>query len=89
MARKKTAPERVHARNLLADHLNEIRVQMYGENGGPEFVRILKIPVRTWYNYEMRVTVPAKVLLRRFAKMALRVRGSLTGGLPKRGWGFM
>jgi hypothetical protein len=71
MARKKIAPERAHARNLLTDHLIKIRMEMYGERGAPEFVRLLKIPVRKWYNYEMRVTVPAKVLLRRFAKMAL------------------
>ena len=71
MAREKTAPERAHAKNLLADHLNEIRVEMYGEHWGAEFVRRLKIPVRTWYNYEMRGTVPAEVLLRRSANVAL------------------
>ena len=64
MARKKTAPERAHAKNLLAERLKEIRVEMFGEHGGPEIARRLKIPARTWYNYEMGVTVPAEVILR-------------------------
>jgi hypothetical protein len=64
MARKKTATEREHAKNLLAGRLKEIRVEMFGEHGGPEIARRLKIPGRTWYNYEMGVTVPAEVILR-------------------------
>jgi hypothetical protein len=64
MARKKTAPDRAHTRNLLAERLKEIRVELFGERGGPEVARRLMIPVRTWYNYEMGVTVPAEVILR-------------------------
>jgi hypothetical protein len=64
MARKKTAPERAHARNLVAERLKEIRVEIYGERGGPEIARRLKIPGRTWRNYEVGVTVPAEVILR-------------------------
>ena len=64
MARKKTATETEHAKNLLAERLKEIRVEMFGEHGGPEIARRLKIPGRTWYNYEMGVTVPAEVILR-------------------------
>jgi hypothetical protein len=64
MARKKTATESAHAKNLLARRLKEIRVEMFGERGGPEIARRLKIPGRTWYNYEMGVTVPAEVILR-------------------------
>ena len=37
---------------------------MFGEHGGPEIARRLGIPGRTWYNYEMGVTVPAEVILR-------------------------
>lgn len=64
MARKKTAPDRELARNLLAERLKEIRVELFGERGGPELARRLKIPGRTWYNYEVGVTVPADVILR-------------------------
>jgi hypothetical protein len=64
MARKRTAPDKAEARNLLAERLKEIRVELFGEHGGPEVARQLKIPARTWYNYEMGVTVPAEVILR-------------------------
>jgi SOS-response transcriptional repressor LexA len=41
-----------------------VRVDLYGERGGSEMARRLGLPVRTWYNYEAGVTVPAEVLLR-------------------------
>jgi hypothetical protein len=37
---------------------------LFGERGGPEMARRLGLPVRTWYNYEAGVTVPAEVVLR-------------------------
>lgn len=64
MARKKTAPDRQDTKHLLAKRLKEIRVDLFGEHGRPELARLLKIPGRTWYNYEMGVTVPAEVILR-------------------------
>ena len=38
-------------------------MELFGDRGGPELARLLKIPARTWYNYEMGVTVPAEVIL--------------------------
>jgi hypothetical protein len=52
MARKKTAPR-----------LKEVAVELFGNRGGPELARRLRIPVRTWSNYEMGVTIPAEVIL--------------------------
>ncbi len=64
MARRKTLPESVRAKLALAERLASLRAEMYGERGGPEMARRLGIPVRTWYNYEAGVTVPAEVILR-------------------------
>ena len=64
MARKKTAPNRARARNRLAERLKVIRIEKFGEHGGPELARQLEIPAETWCNYEMGVTVPAEVILR-------------------------
>jgi hypothetical protein len=64
MARRKNRPETVRAKYDLAERLREIRVELYGERGGSEMARRLGVPIRTWYNYESGVTVPAEVLLK-------------------------
>ncbi|MFI5461094.1 MAG: S24 family peptidase [Isosphaerales bacterium] len=64
MARRKTLPESVRAKLALAERLATLRSELYGDRGGPEMARRLGIPVRTWYNYEGGVTVPAEVILK-------------------------
>jgi hypothetical protein len=64
MARRKTLPESVRAKLLLAERLAALRSELFGDRGGPEMARRLGIPVRTWYNYEGGVTVPAEVILK-------------------------
>ncbi len=64
MARRKTLPESVQTKHALAERLAALRAELHGERGGPEMARRLGIPVRTWYNYEAGVTVPAEVVLR-------------------------
>lgn len=64
MARCKNTPEIQRTKCELAERLREVRTEHYGERGGPELSRQLALPVRTWYNYEVGVTVPAEVLLR-------------------------
>ncbi len=64
MARRKTLPESVRAKYSLAERLSALRSELYGDRGGPELARQLGLPVRTWYNYESGVTVPAEVILR-------------------------
>src|SRR4028119_333059 len=64
MARRKTTPELVREKYSLAERLRSIGAELFGERGGPEMARRLGIPVRTWYNYEAGVTVPAEVVLR-------------------------
>jgi hypothetical protein len=64
MARRKTLPDSVKAKYELADRLRQLRAELYGERGGPELARRLALPIRTWYNYESGVTIPAEVMLR-------------------------
>jgi transcriptional regulator with XRE-family HTH domain len=64
MARRKNHPEAVRVKCHLAERLREIRIELFGERGGSEMARRLGVPIRTWYNYESGVTVPAEVLLR-------------------------
>ena len=70
MAREKNVPDNEHAhhlcgppKRLLAARLKEIRLEKYGEHGGAEVSRRLKIPSRTWHNYERGVTIPAEIIL--------------------------
>ncbi len=64
MARRKNLPESVRVKCHLSERLREIRVELHGERGGSEMARRLGLPIRTWYNYESGVTVPAEVMLR-------------------------
>ena len=64
MARRKTLPESLRAKLALAERLSTLRLELFGDRGGPEMARRLGIPVRTWYNYEGGVTVPAEVVLK-------------------------
>ena len=60
---RRNAPESTAVKSALAARLHIIRVERFGERGGSEMARRLGVPVRTWYNYEIGVTVPAEVLL--------------------------
>ena len=64
MARRKNAPESIRIKHGLSERLRSLRTEFYGERGGPDLARTLGIPVRTWYNYENGVTVPAEIILR-------------------------
>ncbi len=64
MARRKNLPESVRVKSHLSERLREIRIELHGERGGSEMARRLGLPIRTWYNYESGVTVPAEVMLR-------------------------
>ncbi len=63
MARRKNAPETIRLKQSLSERLRELRTEFFGERGGPDMARTLGILVRTWYNYESGVTVPAEIIL--------------------------
>jgi hypothetical protein len=48
----------------LALRIREIRLELYGEHGGPLMAEALQIPFRTWLNYEGGCTIPAHSILR-------------------------
>lgn len=83
MARRKSQPETVRAKFLLAERLRTVRSELFGERGGPELARRLGIPIRTWYNYESGVTVPSEVLLRFIELTAVEPVWLLHGTGPK------
>jgi hypothetical protein len=83
MARRKNQPESVRVKCDLSDRLRSIRVEMFGERGGSEMARRLGLPIRTWYNYEGGVTVPAEVLLRFVELTAVEPLWLLHGKGPK------
>jgi Peptidase S24-like len=83
MARRKTLPESVRAKLALAERLAQLRCELYGDRGGPEMARRLAIPVRTWYNYEGGVTVPAEVILKIIELTSVEAVWLLNGEGPK------
>lgn len=83
MARRKTLPESLRAKLALAERLSTLRLELFGERGGPEMARRLGIPVRTWYNYEGGVTVPAEVVLKIIELTAVEPVWLLHGKGPK------
>src|SRR5271166_335481 len=83
MARRKTLPESVRAKLALAERLAALRSELYGDRGGPEMARRLGIPVRTWYNYEGGVTVPAEVILKIIEQTSVEAVWLLHGEGPK------
>ncbi len=48
----------------LAYRVREIREELYGQHGGPLLAEKLRLPFRTWMNYEGGCTIPAQVILR-------------------------
>lgn len=83
MARRKNLPDSVRTKCRLAERLRAVRAELYGERGGPELARRLGLPIRTWYNYEAGVTVPAEVVLRFVELTAVEPFWLLHGQGPK------
>ncbi len=49
---------------VLAGRVRQIRLELFGENGGPLLSEALGLSYRTWMNYEGGVIIPALVILR-------------------------
>jgi hypothetical protein len=83
MARRKTLPDSVRAKYALAERLRSLRAELFGDRGGPELSRRLGLPIRTWYNYESGVTVPAEVVLKIIELTSVEPMWLLHGEGPK------
>ena len=70
-------------RDGLCRRLRQVRVELYGENGGPMLAEALNLPFRTWVNYESGITVPALVVLRFIVLTGACPRWLLTGESPQ------
>ena len=67
----------------LAVRLREIRVELYGEHGGPMLAEELEIPYRAWVRYEAGASMPAQVMLRFLERTGTSPHWLLTGDGPK------
>ena len=63
----------------LAHRLREVRLDRYGDDGGPLLAELVGVPARTWANYESGVTIPGLVLLRFIDATGVEPRWLLTG----------
>jgi len=63
----------------LAGRLHDVRVALYGENGGPLLAEALGIPFRTLHNYETGSTIPAHSILRFIELTGVHPHWLLTG----------
>jgi hypothetical protein len=52
------------SRKWIAERVRQIRIERYGENGGPVLAKAMGIPFHCWASYEAGVTMPSEVLLR-------------------------
>jgi hypothetical protein len=67
----------------LCRRLRQVRMELYGENGGPMLAEALRLPFRTWVNYESGVIVPALVILRFIEVTEASPHWLLTGEPPR------
>jgi hypothetical protein len=51
------------AKHILADRLQALRLELFGEHGGPEMARRLGLPARTWYDCETGESIPGAILV--------------------------
>jgi len=63
----------------LAGRLRDVRVALYGENGGPLLAEALGIPFRTLHDYETGCTIPAHSILRFIELTGVHPHWLLTG----------
>ena len=68
---------------VLAGRMRAVRLDRYGEHGGPLLAEDLRIPTRTWVRYESGVSIPGLVLLRFIELTGVEPRWLLTGDGPR------
>jgi hypothetical protein len=79
----KTLPTVLRTKQLLAERITTLRIEMFGTRGGPELARRLGIPTRTWYNYEGGITVPGEIILKIIETTSVEPMWLLHGKGPK------
>ncbi len=79
MTRPLREPEWQVLKMGLAERVREIRIALYGVNGGPLLAGLLDIPFRTLLNYENGCTIPAHTILRLIEVTGAHPHWLLTG----------
>jgi hypothetical protein len=69
--------------DILAGRVREVRLERYGEHGGPLLAENLGIPTRTWVRYESGASIPGLLLLRFIEVVGVEAHWLLTGEGPK------
>lgn len=64
METNRLTPDWPTVKCALAERVREVREDLYGLHGGPMLADLLRLPFRTWVNYEGGCTIPAEVMLR-------------------------
>lgn len=64
METNRLTPDWPAVKNALAERVREVREDLYGTHGGPLLAESLRLPFRTWLNFEAGCTIPAEVILR-------------------------
>jgi hypothetical protein len=64
---------------VLAHRLLSVRLDRYGEHGGPLLAEALGIPTRAWVRYESGAPIPGPVLLRFIEVARVELQWLLTG----------
>jgi hypothetical protein len=62
--RRRTMQAQLETHIILSQRVKEIRRDVYGDSGAPLLAGLLRLPTRTWLNYEGGVVIPAPVILR-------------------------
>jgi hypothetical protein len=65
--------------DVLAYRMRLLRLDRYGEHGGPLLAEALKIPTSTWVAYESGAPIPGLVLLRLIEVVGVEPHWLLTG----------
>jgi hypothetical protein len=83
MPRAKTPTASIVTKQSLAQRLVALRTELFGPRGGPEMARRIGIPIRSWYNYELGITVAGEVMLRIIELTNAEPRWLLHGAGPR------
>ena len=73
------APQPGPTKAELAERLRSVRLDRFGEYGGPVLAWRLGVPARTWLNYESGVSIPGELLLAFIEVTDVEPRWLLTG----------
>lgn len=71
-----------HLKSAIARRVRTIREDKYGFDGVQNLAAELRLPARTWLNYESGVTLPGEVLLRFIAVTSVDAHWLLSGEGP-------